>query len=396
LSAEILLLFLLLVIAAALLNGGFAFTVLYLFLGIYVVSVFWVGRMARNLSCKRSYETRVFCGEEIPVRLEIENRGWLPVPWLYLQESLPSELAAGLGLKRLLSLGPHGRQVITYTLHAYKRGYYSLGPLAARFGEPVGLSDWREAGMPAGQITVYPRIVPITDLQLPSRSPLGTLRHHQPIFADPTRVRGKRPYVAGDSLRHIDWKTSAGSGSLQVKQFEPSIALQTVLFLDLNRNGYPRRHGIDASELSIVIAASLANWVITKKQSVGLVTNGSDPLSGGHSIAPLPARKGKAQLIQVLDLLARLQCADSTPLAELIGRESANLPWGTTVAVITGQANEVLFDQIFQMKRHGLQVVLILAGRVTGLQHIRQQAERFGVPLHAFASEKSIEIWRSK
>jgi hypothetical protein len=92
-------------------------------------------------------------------------------------------------------------------------------------------------------------------VRLPSRSPIGTLRHTQPIFEDPSRVRGKRDYTTGDSLRRVDWKATATTGRLQVKQFEPSIALETALFLNLNADEYLQRTRLDATELAIVIAA---------------------------------------------------------------------------------------------------------------------------------------------
>ena len=54
----------------------------------------------------------------------------------------------------------------------------------------------------------------LTSLSLPSHSPLGTLRHTQPIFEDPSRVTGKRDYISGDSLRRVDWKATAATGRL--------------------------------------------------------------------------------------------------------------------------------------------------------------------------------------
>jgi len=72
------------------------------------------------------------------------------------------------------------------------------------------------------------------------------MRHQQPIFEDP-HAYGKRDYVASDSLRRVDWKASASTGRLQIKQFEPSIALQTVIFLNLNGSEYNTRNRIDAN-----------------------------------------------------------------------------------------------------------------------------------------------------
>ena len=386
----------LLLMAAAFVKGGFAFTIIYLFLGIYIVSIFWTRQSAINISCVRKFEKRIFLGEEVSVQLEIHNRGWLPIPWLYIYESLPVELAAGSSIKRVVSLGPHGKAVIFYKLNAYKRGYYPVGPFTTKFGDTLGLADVQELERQPDFITVYPHIITFTNAHLPSRSPLGTMRHQQPIFEDPSRVRGKRDYVASDSLRRVDWKASASTGRLQIKQFEPSIALQTVIFLNLNGSEYNTRNRIDATELAIVVAASLANWAVIQKQAVGLTTNGIDSHSNNQAVQPIPSRKGRGHLIHILDLLARIQTAETRSLTEMLSKETPNLPWGTTVVIITGSIDEKLFDEIFQIKRRGQSVVLIITGLGANIMRASRQAKRFGFPIYTFPNEKSLDIWKGK
>jgi uncharacterized protein (DUF58 family) len=294
----------------------------------------------------------------------------------------------------VITLGPNGQQTIEYQLHARKRGYYQVGPLYTSSGDILGLNPAERRQGLIEHLTVYPHIIPFTRLSLPSRSPQGTLRHHQPIFEDPTRVLSKRDYVAGDSLRRVDWKASAAVGRLQVKQFEPSIALETVVFLNLNRAEYPSNVCLDATELGIVITASLANWVTTQKQSVGLITNGQDPLEGDRPCSPIPSRKGRGHLMRLLDLLARVQIGDLLPFAELLRRESPHLPWGTTLLLITGQADDALFDELFQVRRRGMNLVLILAGRVPGGAAAQKRGEMFGIPVYLFQTENDLDLWR--
>lgn len=381
---------------AAIVKGGFALTIIYLFLGIYIISLFWTRQSAKNISCERKFERRAFLGEAVPVRLEIRNNGWLPIPWLLVYESLPVELAAGTSIKRVLSLGPHGRTEVVYNLGAYKRGYYPVGPFTTKLGDTLGLADIQELEKQSDYITVYPHILPLTNTRLPSRSPLGTLRHTQPIFEDPSRARGKRDYMTSDSMRRVDWKATAATGRLQVRLFEPSIALQTVIFLNLNSTEYGVKHRIDSTELAIVIAASLANWAVTRKQAIGLTTNGVDSHTDNTSVQPIPSRKGRAHLVHILDLLARLHLAEARPLTEMLNRETPNLPWGTTVVIISGSIDEALFDEIFQIQRRGQNVVMIIAGHGGNIKQVRQQARRFGFPIYAFPNEKSLDNWRRK
>ena len=389
------LLLIMLAFIAVFLREDSVLTLLYFLVGAYAVSRWWSRRAARSVRFKRTFTSRAFLYEKISVQLELTNPRWLPVPWLQLTEQLPLELIVPNTYRAVTTIGPYGRREFSYILHADRRGYYPIGPLRLRSGDLIGLNEELDTFGQADHLIVYPKIIPFTNVRLPSRSPLGNLRHAQPIFEDPARVRGKRDYVAGDSLRRIDWKATATLGRLQVKQFEPSIALETAIFLNLNTDEYAPRTRLDATELAIVVAASLANWIIGQRQAAGLTVNGADPIGLEERPQALPPRKGRAHLTRLLDVLARIRSVPSVPFAQLVRQEAPHLPWGTTLLLITGLVSDALFDEIFRARRAGLNVVLIVCGAVPDIPLIRQRAEHFGIPLQHFVRERDLDIWRS-
>jgi len=399
---DFLLFLFLMFVLAALVREDFVFTIFYLMAGAYLVGGWWFRKSIDAISFKRIFDSRAFLDEEVPVTLEIENKSWLPALWLRVYDGVPVDLSINKALKQIVSLPPYGRFHSTYYLQARKRGYYKIGPVFASAGDLLGLHDDRQSLGAADYLTVYPRIIPLTHLKLPSNSPMGTMRHTQPIFEDPNRVLSKRDYVAGDSLRRVDWKATATTGRLQVKQFEPSIALETVIFLNLNSLEYELRSRFDTSELAIVIAASIANWVTSKKQSIGMFTNGLDPLGSEDGditsnmplAQALPARKGRGHLMRILDILARIQMGESLSFVELLRRNYLNLPWGTTLVLVTSQADDELFDILFQVRRAGLNLVLILTGDLPYIQEIRRRAEYFDIPVYSIRTERELDIWR--
>jgi uncharacterized protein (DUF58 family) len=391
-GSKYLVLVLFIVAAAALAQVDAALTPLYLLVGAYAAGRFWSRRAMAGVQFRRIFTNRVFLGEKIPVRLELTNVSHLPVVWLRLRESLP----VGVGMtqyQQVVTLPGRGKRVFDYLLQPTKRGYYQIGPLSLYSGDVLGMLDDQRREGPPDHLTVYPRIVALTRPRMPSRTPIGSLRHTQPIYEDPNRVFGKRDYQAGDSLRRIDWKSSASVGRLQVKQFEPSISLEMAILLDLSRTGYDAQRYIDATELAIVAAASLANWAIGRKQSAALATNGLDPLGSGETIE-VPMRKGRGHLMRILDVLARIEAGDTAPCVEMLRRERSRLGWGTTAVVITGKAGDALFDELFAAQRAGLNMVLILCGPAPNFDDIRRRAERFGiVALHA-RNERDLDTWR--
>ena len=388
------LLLVLLAFIAIFMREDFVLTLIYLFVGAFALGRWWSRHTLSAVTFKRTFMTRAFLGENVPIRLELVNTSWLPLVWLQFDETLPIELAVPNLYRRVVTLGSKGRAQFDYTLHASKRGYYRVGPLHLRSGDLIGLSDNLIDEGQSEALIVYPRIVSLTRVKLPSRSPLGTLRHTEPIFEDPSRIFGKRDYVAGDSLRRVDWKATASIGRLQVKQFEPSMALETAIFLNLNKEEYEYRAQIDATELAIVIAASIANWIIMQRQAVGLSVNGEDPLGADGQPQSLPPRKGRAHLTRVLDVLARIRTARTQPFVQLFQQENTHLPWGTTSILIMGHLDEALFNEIFRARRAGVNVVVILVGKVPAIEAIRRRGQHFGLTIHEIYDERDLARWR--
>ncbi|MBP7686815.1 MAG: DUF58 domain-containing protein [Thermoflexales bacterium] len=387
------LLLILLAIVAIGLREDFVLTLVYFFVGVYAVGRWWSHRALSAVQFTRTFPKRAFLSEKVPLKLELINTRWLPVIWAQISESLPVELIVPNSFQRVVSLGPKGRATYTFTLNADKRGYYPIGPLHLRSGDVIGLAEDIQNEGRADNLIVYPRIIPLAHVPLPSRSPLGTLRHTQPMFEDPSRVRGKRDYVAGDSLRRVDWKATASTGRLQVKQFEPSIALETAIVLNLNADEYDYRTRYDATELAVVVAASVANWIVGQRQSVGLWVNGEDPLSTQPPAAISP-HKGRAHLTRLLDVLARVRSIKTQPLVNQLRQTLPRLSWGTTLIVITGSVDDALFDEIFRARRAGLDVLIALMGLVPDRVAVIQRARHFGVPLYEFTHERDLDAWR--
>ncbi len=395
-GAPIVIYVILLLAVAIATQDNFIFTLLYLLLGAFLLGRWWSEHALASITFKRTFSKRIFLGEVVTLEIEVINQSRLPVVWLKLQDLLPVEIRTSPSFQRVLSLAPHESAHLSYQLFGRKRGYYNIGPLQLSSGDVLGLSKEKRFEGQTDYIIVYPRVVPIIELGLPSHSPIGTLRYKQPIFEDPNRPTGKRDYKTGDSLRRIDWKSSASVGRLQVKQFEPSIELETAIFLNLNNEEYAYKTRFDATETAITAATSIANWAVAKKQSVGLITNGMDPLCEDKITQPLPPHKGRGHLIRILETLARVKTADTTSITELIRQQRVHLTWGSTLVAITGQADKALFEEFYRSQRAGLDVVLVLCGNVTGLAEIRQQARQFNIPVYPVWFERDLEIWRDR
>ena len=382
----------------------FFFYLLYTLAGIYVLGRMWARRSLAAVDLSRHHDRRVFWGERFAVQVQVHNQGLLPVLWMRLAETVPAELASGRAFRRVLSLLPRERVCLTYSLAGRRRGYYTLGPMATEGGDLLGSASYQNRCCDDDFVIVYPKIVPLRSLDLPSQSPFGILPSRERLFEDPTRIRGVRDYQPGDSLRRMDWKTSARVGSLQVRRFEPAIALETAIFLNLDSEDYIAAERLMATELGIVIAASISVHLIEKRQAISLVANGRDPLRDpdleASSTAPLPTlplRKGREHLTDVLDLLARIQVTpegDAVPFLDLLNRYSMGLPWGSTVVVVTSREVEGLLTTLLALRRRGLVVILVATCPDPTFAETVQRANQIGIRALEVGSERGMDVWR--
>ena len=237
-----------------------------------------VPRTLRQVRISRVFNDHAFLGESVTVDLVWNNSSRLPLPWVEFSESIPPALRSGDQMQRAMNLGGQQERRFTYQIQAGRRGYYRLGPLRLTAGDLFGLVDGKTGYLEANYLTVYPRIISLTKLGLPSRLPFGTIAAHQRLFEDPARPMGTRLYHAGDSQRHINWKVSAHTENLLVKRFEPAISLETTILLNLHKQDYERRDWRFQTEWAITTAASLAAHLVNQRQPVGLITNGVDPM----------------------------------------------------------------------------------------------------------------------
>ena len=382
----------------------FFFYLLYALAGIYVLGRLWARRSLAAVDLSRHHDRRVFWGESFAVQVDVHNRGLLPVLWMRLADTIPAELARGGTFRKVLSLLPREQVCLTYNLAGKRRGYYTLGPMLTEGGDLLGSASYNNQYRDDDFVIVYPRIVALRSLGFPSQSPFGILPSRERLFEDPTRIRGVRDYQSGDSLRRMDWKTSARVGSLQVRRFEPAIALETAIFLNLDSEDYVAAERRLATELGIVVAASISVHLVEKRQAISLVTNGRDPLrepdleaSSPAAVPTLPLRKGREHLTDVLDLLARIQLTpegDAVPFLDLLNRHSMGLPWGSTVVVVTSREVEGLLTTLLALRRRGLVVILVATCPDPGFAETVQRADQIGIRALEVQSERGMDVWR--
>jgi uncharacterized protein (DUF58 family) len=361
-----------LLILLGLLVGRPGLLVLPIFLLITIVAgKWWNSRVLREVMYRRRIaRKRVFPGETVDLEVQVENAKALPVPWLRVEDEWPLDVLPtdqtldpshkpSMGnLTHVFALRWYERIRRSYTLLADKRGMYGLGPTRLYSGDVFGLFQAERVIEQQDYVIVYPRILTLAELNLPSKEPFGDARARHRLLKDPSRTMGARDFQPGDSFRHVHWPATARHQQLQTRVYEPTTALTAVICLNVAT--FPRPwEGIlpELFERAIVVAASLAAYAVENRYSVGLVSNGAVPRSD-QPIRVMPGRSPD-QLTRILELLAAITGYVTMPMGRFLLRASPALPWGATLVVVTPVVTEELLAAILQLHLAGRHMVLV-------------------------------------
>ncbi|HYV03427.1 MAG TPA: DUF58 domain-containing protein [Blastocatellia bacterium] len=238
----------------------------------------------------------------------------------------PSSWRSGLGKLAYFVLAPAHSSVRQRTEHTFKRrGRYPITGFRIATKFPAGFfKKWRRIDA-TGEILVYPRPQPLDDFYHALPMLAGRVQSHARGSGDD--LYGIRRYHPSDHMRNIDWKATAKSMQMMVREqmredeWRLTIVFDTLMPAVSGQSDDKRLHvstasSVDAEdggdeaepepnpmqekfERAIVMAASLANHFILERADVELITT--------HEERNVPAGSGNEHLYKILKSLATLQ-----------------------------------------------------------------------------------------
>ena len=337
------------------------------------VSRLWNKYCLRRIEYKRRLShSQVFFGEEIVYEIEVANRKPLPLPWIRIEDELPGKVALLKGkaedagnnrvtLKNIFPIGMYHRVKRRFPIKCSQRGAFIFGPTRIQSGDLFGFFRRHMEIDKLDYLLVYPRLVPLEKLGVPSQQLFGDIRLKHHLFHDPVLTAGVREYQSGDSLKRIHWKSTARLGRLQTKVYEPTTTIDISIFLDVRTLRAPLWGSVyQLQELGIITAASISQHALNAGFRVGLYINQVTRFSRG--MATVPHSRHPDQLLRILEVLAQLHQVETIPVVKHIREEASSLPWGSTLLVISAQPDDALMAALLDLKRVGRSVALAIVG----------------------------------
>lgn len=110
-------------------------------------------------------------------------------------------------------------------------------------------------------------------LELAAREVVEGVRvglHESPLRGFSTEFAHHRPYVAGDPLRHVDWRVYARNQRYFLKLFEAETDFAATIVLDASRSMHYGSGSVSKLEYAKYLAASLAQIIVSQRDAAGL------------------------------------------------------------------------------------------------------------------------------
>jgi uncharacterized protein (DUF58 family) len=342
---------------------------------------------------------RVLEGDELDVDVGLEARVGAEVVEVLLE--LPHELTVRSGDNpRVLHLADAERRELTLRVGCDRWGAFRLGRVYLRTADLFGLITHETVVDRRLPLRVYPTEEQILTLLRPADTQVFSGNHVARQKAEGIEFADLRPFVAGDRVRHVNWRASARRGELWVNEFHAERNADVIIFVDSFAEA--RRGDRSTLDPALRAAASLAARYLRQKDRVGFVT------FGGMLNWLLPAT-GTAQLYRIIDAMLDTQIVLNYAWQDIEVVPRRTLPPHALVLALTPLLDDRAAHALLDLRGRGFDLVVVEIsplpfvspprGDVQEVGHrlwrlrrdaLRGRFERAGIPVAVWGDHSSL------
>ena len=310
------------------LTAGFAFVnyfliffaIILIFSTVISLPIFYWQMNIEELKVHRELEKeKVFKDDFVHIKVIIENTGRNSFDFLEIRDYYSPELFRLILGENFIStrIGPKAIVKFSYVLEPKVRGEYPIGPLSVTVKDRLGFNSVeRIVPNSVSEILVYPPYEDIKRIEiLGSKRSLqlnyGLQRSKQKGLG--SEFYGMRKYVFGDQFRLIDWKASARTQTLIVKEFESERDVTVMIIVDSSNSMAGGAIENTKFEYAIRACMLLTKVALTRRDNVGVFT-----FSDKRNFNFLKPGSGDDHFYQVLDFVAKVKPQGKSRMLEAI------------------------------------------------------------------------------
>jgi uncharacterized protein (DUF58 family) len=307
------------------------------------------------VALRKISSSRIFEDGEIEVTLRLQNKSNL-AKIVEVRDRVPEVMRVKKGANYvLMELGPQRETTIKYTIETPLRGFYTIGPVCIRIQDAFGLfHNEREVNL-YDDFLVFPKMEDIKDALIKSRVPkifTGAVNIRNP--GEGSNFYNLREYIPGDPMKKVNWAATARSGGkMMVNEYERDAVSDIILIIDsrsVSETGPVSRNSLVYSTRA---AASLSQYFLSRRDSVGLVVYSDE-------IVSVDRDTGKKQLYVLLTKLAGAIAKGNTPLKVVTNRIMPHINRGSPIIILSPLEDDpTIVDAVRDLRARNFDVTVL-------------------------------------
>lgn len=341
----------LLFISALFIGGKYVYGLF--FIGFFlVVTSYLSGRSIYKNLVNLTWEIgfRAITGDTMSLKTDFYNAGFVPIPYLKVNASLPKRLTGENQKQRIYSIMPEMIVNMSREFLCRHKGVYKVGEIETEYEDILGIFRWKKIFNDQRYLIVYPKVHLLKYFDIPLRQQFGTAAVKHNAYEDFASTKDIRKYNIGDSFKKMHWKVTAHRGDFFVRNVELNASADLNVFLDLYDYGFTEETAYDLEEKGAECAASIIRFALSHSMSVNFTAKGDELIN-------LSAKRVD-RFNQFLDVISLLSSKGDIPIADLVRKEARKLDWDATIVVIT-PCIDLAAGTFLSLKNTGLEFVIV-------------------------------------
>jgi uncharacterized protein (DUF58 family) len=311
---------------------------------------------------------RALEGDEVEIRVALEAATGAERVEVLLE--LPHELTVVDGHNpRIVNIADGQRRELSYRLCCTRWGGFRVGRIYLRTQDAFGLFHHETAVDRREPLKVYPTEEAVRNLLRPLETQVFSGNHVARQKGEGIEFADLRQFVAGDRVRHVNWRASARRGELWVNEHHAERNADVVVFLDSFAEA--RRGGRSTLDPALRAAASLVARYLRQKDRVGFVT------FGGMLNWLLPAT-GTTQLYRIVDAMLDTQIILNYAWKDIDVIPPRTLPPQALVVALTPLLDDRAANALLDLRGRGFDLVVVEVSPVPFVRPARDETEALG------------------
>lgn len=333
-----------------------------LFMAVVSYPTFQSSVQMKDIELKRFIDKdKSFVDDFVHIKIKIRNNGSRKIDFLEVFDVFPGDGS----FKLILGENTIGTRVdagetltFSYILQTKQRGEYRLGPCRVILKDRSGFIFEEKELEEFTTLLVYPTYEDVRRMKsFASRRREGMIfgSHRTRQKGMGSEFYGIRSYTAGDEYRRIDWKASARTGKIMIREFESEKNIRVMIFLDASSSMVSGSKFNNKLEYSIRAALLLSHLALGRRDHVGLIVF-SDKLH--YYIEP---SSSSGQQWRILEILARVEGSGKKNLYGAIDYVVKRLKKDSYFFILTDmeESSQFFLQAILLARSYDNEVILI-------------------------------------